>query len=59
MPGRAAEIASMLGALVSAWVLAHCLAEAHGFVSTWKVLGVIAGLVGAFVLAIYLLGQAL
>ncbi len=59
VPGRAAEIASMLGALVSAYVLAHCLTEAHGFVSTWKVLGVIAGLVGAFVLAIYLLGQAL
>ncbi|MDH3667057.1 MAG: YIP1 family protein [Paracoccaceae bacterium] len=57
-PGRAAEIASMLGAIASAWVLAHCLAEAHGFASTWKVLGVIAGLVGTLVLALYLLGRA-
>lgn len=59
VPGQAAEIASMLGALVSAWVLAHCLAEAHGFASTWKVLSVIAALVGAFILALYLLGQVL
>ncbi len=57
-PGRAAEIASMLGAIASAWVLAHCLAEAHGFTSTWKVFGVIASLVAAFVLALYLLGRA-
>lgn len=59
VPGKAAEIASMLGAVASAWVLAHCIAEAHRFHSHWRVLAVIAALAGAFVLALYVLGRAL
>lgn len=58
-PGKAAEIASMLGAIASAWVLAHCIAEVHQFSSPWRVLAVIVALAGAFVLALYLLGRAL
>lgn len=57
VPGRAAEIASMLGVFASAWVLAHCIAEAHGFASPWRVLAVIAALVSALVLALVLLGR--
>ena len=59
VPGRAAEIASMLGALASAWALAHCITEAHGFRSPWRVLAVIAAIAAAFVLALYLLGRLL
>lgn len=59
VPGRAAEIAQTLGALIFGWVAAQCFAEAHGFASGWRVFAVMAGLVAAFIGAIYLIGQAL
>jgi len=43
VPGQAGQIASMLGAVVFAWVVAQCLAEAHGFTRAWKVLAAVAG----------------
>lgn len=58
-PGRASEIAAALGALAFGWVAAQSIAEAHGFASGWRVLGVMAALVAAFVGAIHLAGQAL
>ncbi len=55
VPGRAAEIAGMLGGLAFGWVAAQCIAEAQGFSSGWRVLAVMAALVGAFIGALYLL----
>lgn len=57
VPGRAGEIAGMLGALAFGWTAAQCIAEAHGFASGLRVLAVMAALVAAFIGAIYLFGR--
>jgi hypothetical protein len=49
LPGQIAEAASMLGALAFAWATAHCIAEAHGFTSVWRVLAAVVVLAGLFV----------
>lgn len=57
VPGHAAAIADGLGKLLYGIALAHCIAEAHGFRSHWRVLAVMAALVAAFIGAIYLFGR--
>ncbi len=57
VPGQAAAIASMLGAVAFAWAVAQCIAEAHGFTSVWRVLAVVATLAAAFVGGVYMLGH--
>ncbi len=57
VPGQAASIASMLGAVAFAWATAQCIAEAHGFTSAWPVLAVVATLAVALVGAVYMLGH--
>jgi hypothetical protein len=57
VPGPAAAIASMLGAVAFAWAVAQCVAEAHGFTSAWRVLGAVATLAAAFVGGVYILGS--
>ncbi len=59
VPGQAGAVAGMLGALAFGWATAACLAEAHGFRSTLRVLGVMALMVAAFVGAFYGLGRVL
>ena len=59
VPGQAGAIAVMLGALAFGWAAAHCIAEAHGFRSPLRVLGVMAALVAAFIGAFWLTGQVL
>lgn len=59
VPGQAGAIAGMLGALAFGWAAAHCIAEAHGFRSPVRVLGVMAALVAAFVGGFWLFGQVL
>ena len=59
VPGQAAEIAGMLGAIAFGWATAHCFAEAHGFRSPLRVFAAIVGLVAAFIGAVYLLGRVL
>jgi hypothetical protein len=57
VPGPGGAIASMLGAVAFAWVVAQCFAEAHGFTSAWRVLGALATLAAAFVGGVYMLGR--
>jgi hypothetical protein len=57
VPGQAEAIAGMLGAVAFAWVVAQCIAEAHGFASAWRVLGAVATLVAAFVGGVHMLGR--
>lgn len=59
VPGRAGEIAGMLGALAFGWAAAQTIAEAHGFASGWRVFAVMAVLVAAFIGGIHLLGRLL
>ena len=59
VPGQAGAIAGMLGALAFGWAAAHCIAEAHGFASPLRVLGVMAALVAAFIGGFWLVGQVL
>ena len=55
LPGQVDRAASMLGALVYAWATAHCIAEAHGFTSVWRVLAAVAILAGLFVTGLFAL----
>jgi hypothetical protein len=57
VPGQAAAIASMLGAVAFAWATAQCIAEAHGFASAWRVLAAVATLAAALVGGVYMLGH--
>jgi len=52
---QAGPIASMLSAVAFAWAVSHCLAEAHGFASAWRVLAVVAVCVGSAIGLGYLL----
>jgi len=56
LPGPIVGSVEMLGGVAYAWTTAHCFAEAHGFVSAWKVLAVVAGLVAALIGAVFTLG---
>ena len=47
----------MLGGVAFAWTTANCCAEAHGFVSVWKVFAVVAGLAAALIGTIYILSR--
>ena len=57
VPGQAAAIASMLGAVAFAWATAQCVAEAHDFTSAWRVFGAVATLAAAIVGGVYMLGR--
>lgn len=59
LPGPVIESVEMLGAAAFAWTTAHCIAEAHGFASVWKVLAAIVALAVALIGAVYLLGSVL
>jgi hypothetical protein len=59
MPGHAAQIASALGAVAFAWAFAHCLTEAQGFASPWRVLAAIVACVAVATGLSYLLATTL
>ena len=50
-PRSAGAISDTLGSLAFAWVAAACIAEAHGFASTWRGLVVVV-IMAAMVLAV-------
>ena len=52
-PEQVVQAARMLGALAFAWTTAHCIAEAHGFASIWRVLAAVAILAGLFVAGLF------
>jgi len=57
LPGPVVGSAEMLGEVAFAWTIAHCVAEAHGFESAWKVIAVLVALVAGVVGGIYLIGN--
>ena len=52
-PEQVTQAARSLGALAFAWTTAHCIAEAHGFASAWRVLAAVAILAGLFVAGVF------
>jgi hypothetical protein len=54
MPEPLVGSVEMLGEVAFAWTTAHCFAEAHGFASVWRILGVLAVVAAAVAGCVYL-----
>lgn len=49
VPGRPQQVAGMAGALILGYVLARCIAEAHGFAGFWRGFAVVLGMAAVVV----------